>query len=54
MYALAKFQRDMLQIMAPQSSSSKMIDLYSKQWENKLQALIKNRNLQMECHRVKL
>ena len=44
MYALAKFQPDMpinFRVMALQSSNSKMIDLYSKHWENKLQALTK-------------
>ena len=44
MYAPAKFQPDMpitFQGMALQSSNSKMIDLYSKHWENKLQALTK-------------
>ena len=44
MYILAKFQPDMLiifRVMALQSSNSKMIDVYSKHWENKLQALTK-------------
>jgi len=44
MYALAKFQLDMhitFQVMALQSCNSKMIDLYSRHWENKLQALAK-------------
>ena len=49
MYALAKFQPYMpitFQVMALQSSNSKMIDLYSKNWENKLHTLTKNaRNL---------
>jgi len=44
MYALAKFQPDTritFQVMALQSSNSKMIDLYSKHWKNKLQVLTK-------------
>ena len=44
MHALAKFQPDMpitYQVMALQSTNSKMIDLYGKHWENKLQALTK-------------
>ena len=42
MHALAKFQLDVpitFQVMVLQSSNSKMINLYSKRWENKLQAL---------------
>jgi len=41
MYALVKFQPDMpitLGLLALQSGNSKKIDLYSKHWENKLQA----------------
>jgi len=44
MYALTKFQPDMpitLGVMALQSGNNKKIDLYSKHWENKLQALTK-------------
>jgi len=44
MYALAKFQPDMpiaLRVMALQSGNNKKINLYSKHWENKLQALTK-------------
>jgi len=54
MYALAKFQPDMpitFQVVALQSSNSKKINLYSKHWKNKLQAVYKNAcNLQIECH----
>jgi len=39
-----------LEVMALQSSINEKIDLYSKYWENKLQALTNGRNLQMECH----
>jgi len=44
MYALAKFQPDMLitfRVMTLQSSNSKMIDLYSLHWKNKLQGVTK-------------
>jgi len=44
MYALAKFQPNMpitLGVIALQSGNNKKIDLYSKHWENKLQALTK-------------
>jgi len=44
MYVLAKFQPDTpitFRVMALQSSNNKMINLYSKHWENKLQALTK-------------
>jgi len=63
MYALAKFQPDIpitFGGMVLQSSNSKKINLYSKQWENKLQALTKvdvtyERNVTQSCnlhHRV--
>jgi len=44
MYTLVKFQPDMpiiLGVMALQSGNNKKIDLYSKHWEYKLQALTK-------------
>ena len=44
MYVLAKFQLRILkafEVTALQSSSNRKIDLYSKHWENKLQALTK-------------
>jgi len=44
MYVLAKFQLCILkafEVTALQSSSNRKIDLYSKYWENKLQALPK-------------
>jgi len=39
MYALVKFQLDMQISLALQSSNNKKIILYSKHWENELQAL---------------
>ena len=44
MYLLAKFQLSILKafdVTAVQSSNNRKIDLYSKYWENKLQALTK-------------
>ena len=44
MYVMAKIQLHILkcfEVTALQSSSNRKIDLYSKYWENKLQALTK-------------
>jgi len=58
MYALAKFQSDnpiTLGVRILQNANNKKIDLYSKHWENKLQALTKadvtyERNVTQSCN----